>query len=305
MLSRSDRTGGRGLRDPHGRDRARRGRAKPLVRSLQHGEREVRGRLSRRKTPAAPTCTACSTRRRPRSGLAQALARAEGRDADRGSAAEDPARLPGAAVRPARGYRAAQSLDMQRIYRHHGGKSMKTSGLVHLYCGDGKGKTTAAVGLAVRRAGRGGQGRVRAVSQGRDSSGECRVLAKLARRDRARGEPGRQVHLPHDGRGEARRPPPRSPAPSMPRPAMPCGSARRLLVLDEVCAAVNVRLSARERRSYGLSREPSPDTLEVVLTGRGPSAKRLHGARGLHHGNAETQRHPYEKGVAAREGIEF
>lgn len=28
-------------------------------------------------------------------------------------------------------------------------------GLIHLYCGDGKGKTTAAVGLAIRAAGAG------------------------------------------------------------------------------------------------------------------------------------------------------
>ena len=28
-------------------------------------------------------------------------------------------------------------------------------GLIHLYCGDGKGKTTAAIGLSVRAVGRG------------------------------------------------------------------------------------------------------------------------------------------------------
>ena len=69
-----------------------------------------------------------------------------------------------------------KSLDMEWIYRIMEGKSM--TGLIHLYCGGGKGKTTAAVGLTVRCAGRGKQGRVRAVSQD-GTSGECRVLAKL------------------------------------------------------------------------------------------------------------------------------
>ena len=30
---------------------------------------------------------------------------------------------------------------------------MKDGGLIHIYCGDGKGKTTASLGLAVRCAG--------------------------------------------------------------------------------------------------------------------------------------------------------
>ena len=31
------------------------------------------------------------------------------------------------------------------------------TGLIHIYCGDGKGKTTAALGLAIRCAGHGGR----------------------------------------------------------------------------------------------------------------------------------------------------
>lgn len=34
-------------------------------------------------------------------------------------------------------------------------KTISETGLVHVYCGDGKGKTTAAIGLCARAAGSG------------------------------------------------------------------------------------------------------------------------------------------------------
>ena len=53
------------------------------------------------------------------------------------------------------------------------------TGCVHLYCGDGKGKTTAAMGLALRAAGQGfAVGVAQFLKDG--SSGECRALAGLA-----------------------------------------------------------------------------------------------------------------------------
>ena len=71
------------------------------------------------------------------------------------------------------------------------------TGLIHLYCGGGKGKTTAAVGLTVRCAGRGNKV-VFAQFLKDGTSGECRVLAKLPG-----SQSGRQVLVPHDGCGEA------------------------------------------------------------------------------------------------------
>ena len=51
-------------------------------------------------------------------------------------------------------------------------------GLIHIYCGDGKGKTTAAMGAAVRAAGRGYRVLILRLLK-TDDSGEVKALSSL------------------------------------------------------------------------------------------------------------------------------
>lgn len=169
--------------------------------------------------------------------------------------------------------------------------------MVHLYCGDGKGKTTAAMGLALRMAGRGG-GVVVAQFMKSEDSGERRALGHV---------PGvtlldvpEQVKFsyqltPEERRGEALR----SLALLDHARALALEPNCRLVVLDEVCGAVETGL---------LELAPLLDFLdhvqaEVVLTGRSPAQPLLDRADYIT--RFEKVRHPFDRGVKARMGIEF
>ena len=175
---------------------------------------------------------------------------------------------------------------------------MKNSGLVHLYCGDGKGKTTAAVGLAVRHSGRGGKV-VFAQFLKDGTSGECRVLAKLGVTILAANPVGKfSFRMTEEEKAET--------AAALGRTFdAATGFAVReratLLVLDEVCAAVNCGFLPEKTLTEFL--ESRPDSLEVVLTGRDPSENLQVHADYIT--EMKKRRHPFDEGVAAREGIEF
>lgn len=72
-------------------------------------------------------------------------------------------------------------------------------GLIHIYCGDGKGKTTAAIGLAVRAAGRGMPVLIAQFLKGRDS-GELHALAKIPEITLLRGRGGGKFTFQMDER---------------------------------------------------------------------------------------------------------
>lgn len=171
------------------------------------------------------------------------------------------------------------------------------SGLIHLYCGDGKGKTTAALGLALRAAGAGKQ--VVFTQFFKDgSSSEVEPLAAL---------PGVRVFHADTVRGFYRNmtPTQREQAgkdyTALFRQVTQAAQEADLLILDEIVSACN-RGVVPEKLVTDFLRE-KPDRLEVVLTGRNPSPALLELADYIT--EMRKLRHPFDRGIGARKGIEF
>ena len=170
-------------------------------------------------------------------------------------------------------------------------------GLIHIYCGDGKGKTTAAVGLAVRAAGAGKK--VVFTQFFKDgSSSEIKVL---------QGVENIQVMHSDTVRGFWKRMTDEQKArvsedytrlfSDVTRLAMEAD----LLVLDEIISACNHAAVAEVAVADFL--RSKPERLEVVLTGRDPSECLLRLADYVT--QMQKIKHPYDRGIAARKGIEF
>lgn len=168
------------------------------------------------------------------------------------------------------------------------------TGLVHLYWGAGKGKTTAAMGLALRALGAGRRVAVVQFLKGRDS-GEIPLLEGLGAQV-FRGKAGTKFSFQMTGAEKAE------------TRALQTDHLRRalaldaeLLVLDEACAAWQTDLIDRDLlRAAVLDR---PEGREVVLTGREPPEWMREAADYVT--EMRCHRHPFEQGVPARRGVEF
>jgi cob(I)alamin adenosyltransferase len=166
-------------------------------------------------------------------------------------------------------------------------------GYVHVYTGDGKGKTTAALGLVVRAVGAGLRVRVVQFIKSREYS-EIRTLERL-------GVPvsqfGRGCFIMGEPTAEDRR-----------VAAEGLEAIRELmrdedldlLVLDEINVALQLGLIDLEH-VLDLVRS-KPAGLELVLTGRGAPRELMNAA------DLVTEmvkvKHYYDEGVRARDGIE-
>lgn len=172
-------------------------------------------------------------------------------------------------------------------------------GLVHIYCGDGKGKTTAAIGLSIRAAGRGMQVLFARFLKTEDS-GELKILdaipeIEVLHMDKSFGfyrtlseaeqREVRQMYRQLWARIEEK---------------IQTGTYR-LLVMDELMAAY--RYGILEQETVIAFLKSKPEELEVVMTGRDPAEEFVELADYI--SDIHKEKHPFDQKIPAREGIEF
>jgi len=171
------------------------------------------------------------------------------------------------------------------------------TGTVQVYMGDGKGKTTAALGLALRAAGRGLRTYMAQFLKAQPT-GEIEAAKKLAPLIRIE-QFGRQGFITiKEGPGDEDRE--RAAAGlARAREAMLSGEYR-IVVLDEVSTAVHFKILPERDVLNLIDRRPAG--VELVLTGRYAPASFIERADLVT--EMTPVKHYFDRGVKAREGIE-
>jgi len=190
-----------------------------------------------------------------------------------------------------------QRLSLAQAQSEHGSLEPSARGLVQVFTGDGKGKTTAALGTVIRALGQGRRVYIVFFMKGDYPYGERRTLAQLPHVDLASFgsldfvDP---ANIRPQDREQARQ------ALAAAREAI-LSDNYDLAVLDEVNVAVAFGLIPLDE-VIRLIRD-KPPRVELILTGRkaAPELVRL--------ADLVTEclkiKHPYDKGIESRKGIEY
>lgn len=171
-------------------------------------------------------------------------------------------------------------------------------GLIHIYCGDGKGKTTAALGLSIRAAGAGFKVFILQFLKNRDTS-ELDSLRLIPNIEIIRGKESnlftfsmteeqkiksKEIHIKNFEIAKR----------------IAFNGECDVLVLDEVIGAYNRNLLDREDLLNFLDNKP--ENLEVIMTGRNPDEELI--KRADYVSEIQKIKHPFDKGIGSRKGIE-
>lgn len=174
-----------------------------------------------------------------------------------------------------------------------------STGLVHLYTGEGKGKTTAAIGLAVRAAGAGKKVVFAQFMKGRDTSELMslssiegitivRSAEELGWIDKNNAEQVQKFTDTHNKLLEEIE-------------TFIMNGQCDVLVLDEVTYPYSYGVIDKDRLEELITNKP--EEMEIVCTGR--NADEFFVDHADYITEMKKIRHPYDNGIQAREGIEF
>lgn len=204
------------------------------------------------------------------------------------------------------------SLDMNQIYDTlfqrekpedsigFGGMKDDDSGIgcVHIYCGDGKGKTTCATGLCVRAAGSGMSVLYHQFLKDNNSS-ERSILEKIPQ---ITVVPGKKQTKFTFQMNEEELQAVREDNDAMLDQLFETADRENydMLAMDECIYAVDKKLLSEDKLIAHLKNKPKK--LEVVMTGRNPSEKLMDCADYV--SEIVKRKHPFDKGISARVGIE-
>ena len=173
----------------------------------------------------------------------------------------------------------------------------KETGKIHIYCGSGKGKTTAAMGLCARAAGHGK--RVLICQFMKDnSSGERQVLGLSDRITLMEGLEEEKFSFRMSEEEKEQR---RCFYSEQFRKAAEASAQYDVLLLDEILYAIGASLFDETALVSFL--KAKPEALEVILTGQNPGEEVLKQADYI--SEIQSRRHPYTRGLPARAGIEY
>lgn len=172
-----------------------------------------------------------------------------------------------------------------------------TQGLIQVYTGNGKGKTTASLGLAVRALGHGAKVHIVFFMKGPFPYGEREILSKLSNLsfevfgfDRLT-DPN---NVKEEEKEQARL------ALRASVSAIQSGNYD-LVILDEINVASAWKLIDVRDVMDVIGGKPA--SVEVVLTGRYADKRIIESADLVT--NMDEVKHPYRKGIEARKGIEY
>ncbi|MDF2984638.1 MAG: cob(I)yrinic acid a,c-diamide adenosyltransferase [Eubacterium sp.] len=177
-------------------------------------------------------------------------------------------------------------------------EEINLKGLVHIYTGNGKGKTTAAIGLGIRAYGSGFKVLMIQFMKGR-RSGEELILTRLGSAFelcKHKSSDKFSWELNHKEKEELK-----DSIAELFEYAIKSSGSKDLIILDEIMAAVNNGFIDLSRVIDFIKNKP--DGLELVMTGRKAPQDLIELADYVSEFNAV--RHPFTAGIPARKGIEY